>query len=700
MEDLVESIRPSKPTNKVPISVLNGCEESFDAANEKKIKASTQFFSDTGLMALLCRHDRVLWLANMTTAGEKQYYALALLKALFDHIPLNMTVGLLYDIACQLHRSCVKWEFLDASILSRIIFGISVFHAFGHQWPCQVIYHPRKCEGFGLTDGEGCERFWSSIKLLIPSTRVSGYYRRLYTIDTQVKFLDSKSLLNLGQWLDRKWNNAQHKKEKAQAILDEINIPDSTLRIEWKAQVEEQTKPIKRFSKGSVNKAVEDVLSMTHTRTAYQEEILKLNNMIISGNYTDDLEIEQLHDQLAVAKINLEKLQLSIKQKRDALGVDGRASLAKLKDNKFLHLRLKASALKKHIRTRLRDRKFELEHLERAYRHTTSNESKVHNHIEKQVKRHEPGVVQLASKYNKLCADMAILKSTGGAPKHSIIPPKIEKEGLFKLDVDDDIWQDIGLNEDSFDGIIPAWLGDESTRKGIRAMLEKDRCLEEEKRLSLERCLLQEWLTTEWESVLIAEKQHKSNNDMLYQLQLKEAHLCKLYVLWEPKLRNIPPKYPLPESWGPSEEDIEKALELEGTASWDTEDLHSDSESESDYGDEDEELMEAAELSAFTDAYRQDTLGESLFIAGILPTIVQGTTFNPWISVVLPETLIPVCCKHSEDSRSALNKEYINSTLFISLKHKYIAEPDQPSEGSSDAMGESGMGNDIVTLKV
>jgi len=50
--------------------------------------------------------------------------------------------------------------------LPRIIFGISVFHAFGHQWPCQIVYHPRKCRG--------CERFWSAIRKLIPSLRVSG----------------------------------------------------------------------------------------------------------------------------------------------------------------------------------------------------------------------------------------------------------------------------------------------------------------------------------------------------------------------------------------------------------------------------------------------------------------------------------------------------------------------------------------------
>jgi hypothetical protein len=158
---------------KVPISVLNDCGDSFKAADEKREKASTQFFADTGLMALLCRHDRVLWLVNMTHAGERQHYALALIRRLFQHIPSHMTVGLLYDIGCQLHRSCLKWGFLS-EYLSRIIFAISVFHAFGHQWPCQIIYHPRKCRGFGLTDGEGCERFWSAIRKLIPSLRVSG----------------------------------------------------------------------------------------------------------------------------------------------------------------------------------------------------------------------------------------------------------------------------------------------------------------------------------------------------------------------------------------------------------------------------------------------------------------------------------------------------------------------------------------------
>ncbi|KAI5988460.1 hypothetical protein F5J12DRAFT_907689 [Pisolithus orientalis] len=93
----------------------------------------------------------------MTSAGERQHYALALIKSLFGHLPDNFCIGLLYDIGCQLEQSCRKWGFLK-SFLPCIFFSISVFHAFG----------------FGLSDGEGCEHFWSSIKGLIPSLCVPG----------------------------------------------------------------------------------------------------------------------------------------------------------------------------------------------------------------------------------------------------------------------------------------------------------------------------------------------------------------------------------------------------------------------------------------------------------------------------------------------------------------------------------------------
>ncbi|KAG6912904.1 hypothetical protein DXG01_011196, partial [Tephrocybe rancida] len=60
----------------VPKSVLDGCEAGFTAADSCREKASMQFFDDTTLMALLCCHDIVLFIANMRSAGEKQHYVM------------------------------------------------------------------------------------------------------------------------------------------------------------------------------------------------------------------------------------------------------------------------------------------------------------------------------------------------------------------------------------------------------------------------------------------------------------------------------------------------------------------------------------------------------------------------------------------------------------------------------------------------
>ncbi|KAF8157734.1 hypothetical protein K438DRAFT_1986349 [Mycena galopus ATCC 62051] len=82
----VESIRPAKPKP----GKQQWMEEEPDAADENREKASTRFFEDTGLMGLLCCHDRVLFLVNMCSAGKKQYYMLALLEMLFQHLPSNI----------------------------------------------------------------------------------------------------------------------------------------------------------------------------------------------------------------------------------------------------------------------------------------------------------------------------------------------------------------------------------------------------------------------------------------------------------------------------------------------------------------------------------------------------------------------------------------------------------------------------------
>jgi len=73
-----------------------------------------------------------------------------------------------------------------------------------------------------LSDGEGCERFWSSIQSLIPSCRVSTYFNHIYAIDTQIKALDQKSLLGMDTWIQCKWIAVDSKMTEAEEVLSEV----------------------------------------------------------------------------------------------------------------------------------------------------------------------------------------------------------------------------------------------------------------------------------------------------------------------------------------------------------------------------------------------------------------------------------------------------------------------------------------------
>ena len=140
----------------VPNSCLDGCGKSFVAADGERVKTPGKHFSDTGVMAGVCRHDQVIVWANMWTPGEQQFYALAIIDFVMTQLPTHWRVSILYDIGCQIHRSGLKWDLIP-HWLPRIVFGISVFHAYGHQWVCQLWYHPQKGDVWGHTDGEGCK---------------------------------------------------------------------------------------------------------------------------------------------------------------------------------------------------------------------------------------------------------------------------------------------------------------------------------------------------------------------------------------------------------------------------------------------------------------------------------------------------------------------------------------------------------------
>ncbi|KAJ7187566.1 hypothetical protein GGX14DRAFT_580987 [Mycena pura] len=637
MSTYVEGVRPpkAKPVKKqartdepndgydeglqVPRSVLNDCESSFKAADETRQKASTKFFDDTGLIGSPLSPRPGPFPCQYDDAWREA------------HLPANIRVGVLYDIACLLHRSCVKYGFLSR-YLDRILFGVSVFHAFGHRWPCQLIYHPLKCCGFGFTNGEGCERFWHSISKLISYLRVSGYHRRLFTIDAQVEHADKASLGRLAAWLYHRTIHCEEKRREALADLKESGVRESVLRDEWKKQVETQTKPLQRQAKGRGMAAVNEVLQARQNTAQAFARVTSLEKVAADSDSTAE--------ECLYAEIHLEQARAAwIKAKEKAkrlevqLGLTDPTALRQLEHASYYTKRANANLVKKSLLAKLRERKFENDLLERSFQRTRS-ENQRNEHVGEAIKRLEPNIGRLVKAYNKLCADISALIRTKKAPRGVVAPLPIPEKGLYQLDVDDAIWQDVGLDDNAPGGSPPLWLADEKVQLGIRAMLQKDRCGEEAPCLLRERGHLQIWFAREWKVVceMITMSQGvfiiyhfylvgrflTNAGALQYMFQLRRQELLELYVLWKKSLDRIAfDDTDLPE-WGPTLQEV-LACQISGvTASWedDNTDVAESDEIEEDYDvdDDDDDLFQILGAVERGDTGDGDGNDEDIFV--------------------------------------------------------------------------------------
>ncbi|KAJ7694352.1 hypothetical protein B0H17DRAFT_931798 [Mycena rosella] len=236
-------------------------------------------------------------------------------------------------------------------------------------------------------------------------------------------------------------------------------------------------------------------------------QVIQIRHKFLDAVEEEDPDAAIYEVELAAAEEAQATAERHLRNKEDALGVSQRQALHTLATSQYLRLRMNARALKRRLRDRLRSQKFELDRVERSFRRLVNGEpNKLYSHTESAVKRREPMISKVNADYNKLCGEIAKLIQDGQAPRGAIAPNPIPAKGIWQLDVDDGIWEDIGLDDDDAEAATepPPWLCDEQARSGIKAMLELDRCDEEDVRLKKETCLLREWFPEEWATVSLA----------------------------------------------------------------------------------------------------------------------------------------------------------------------------------------------------
>ncbi|KAG6807165.1 hypothetical protein H0H92_008576 [Tricholoma furcatifolium] len=443
-------------------------------------------------------------------------------------------------------------------------------------------------------------------------TALMASHQRIYTLDRQVNHLTTEVQMNLGSWLQRRFLHAQRKKTAAEDILKSCGKSLEYLREQWKAQVKAQTKPLPRQSKGAGKTAVTELMRLRETRDELRQQIKGMNSsLVMDQDMPSDVHVEIMTD-LHTTKTLLQELELKITRKERLLGVSERAELKQLITNPYIHTMMNALAVKERLRDRLRSRKFELENVERSFRKQV-NDQKVDNHTEASVKRRDPSIAKLALTYNKLQASLVNMIKTRKAPPGAVAPHKIETKGLFALDVDDAIWQDIGLaaDEESINVTPPAWLADESVRSGIKAVLEHDRCVEELERLRQECRSMRLWLSEEWATVN-AEIASSLTEGWKFYMGLRRDKLLRYCIKWQDAVDSLfPEDQDSYSDWGPSKEDVAAARTFQVLETVYLENRE-DEDSEDDSDDDDMVLTNTLDALELADSFRAVTGDEYL----------------------------------------------------------------------------------------
>ncbi|KAF8304858.1 hypothetical protein DL93DRAFT_2066735 [Clavulina sp. PMI_390] len=498
-EDEAEDPDVTLPGLGLPEHIYSSCKKRFFAANQDNKKGEPSVFSDTGLMALVCRHDRVLFMANLRDAGERRYYALALLKRLFQELPTSWTAGVLYDIGCQLHRTITKHN-LVPEFSSRVGWGVSVFHAFGHEAACQALYHPQKCNGFGCTDGEGCERCWALLQKLTGVLR--QFHRRLHVLDQHIRYMNDSNYANLGLWLHRKMDAVVTKKALASARVEESGRSKTALCLEWRGQKSDAIEQAPSASKTAAAKTASGIISMMDSLQQLDGLIKAAGTATTSEQGSPELlNLSLTLEDLAELRIKLQlRIQKAIKQ---LLGKDAATASAVQKSMKsdFLMKRMWALAIRLKIKQQVRDVLMMSEPFRRrTLRDRKGKYAKIRQQTANSISRKTPGIKALARRYNSMCQELSSHAKKRYYPNASI-PLPLDVAELFNPEANAAMWMDSVSDDSNPADAPPAYLTDPAVQSGIMGWLGLQRCKEEESRLLGEMRRLVGWISEEIDAV-------------------------------------------------------------------------------------------------------------------------------------------------------------------------------------------------------
>ncbi|KAJ7627703.1 hypothetical protein DFH06DRAFT_1443350 [Mycena polygramma] len=528
----------------IPVEVIEACEASWDAANEKKKKADPKCHDSSGVFVMTCRHSQVLFLCDIDTPGEQQAYIAALMEEVNSHLPPTATIVQAYDVGCVTDYSFNLYPILTEDLRPRVCFVINAMHSYGHQWVCQLVYNPHFRRGMCLTDSEGVERFWSRIRKLIPITRHQWNSRRIWTIDQYAMFVNQDGRESLGDWIGRqRGTNLPRKFNAAIKVLRQCHVSETELRRQWDLQKAAQTS-IRAHAPVRLRRELDKVLALQTQIEAVEQSIHDTKKSITTAEASPD-------SLTLLRQLELTRETLSTQADQLYASLNIHESFPELRNLplEFVRTLLIMQDLKINIRKRAVGTFNEWENLDRAVAgRREALGTKMYQATRKTIKKRQPALLRSINKFNGYCAELEELR-----PQGCNIPiPSALSTQLNGLRNDPSLHEDVWVTPSA--GQVPRWLEDQDVRDGVRSLHIYDRCREEEARLKLECKNMSNWVM---EELAIVSKAIECSTGALFYfvvllanpskdsilalgLQQRQQELLHLQAAWTPVICRTP----------------------------------------------------------------------------------------------------------------------------------------------------------------
>ncbi|EFP81539.1 uncharacterized protein PGTG_07788 [Puccinia graminis f. sp. tritici CRL 75-36-700-3] len=476
-------VKPSKITNVADtltatdasaVGIDPPCADVHKAANDARGETTWEKCDDNGLFASACRHDIPLMFANIYKTGEKLYYPIALVRNLLADFPQHK-VGILYDIGCHLERH-VRRRGLLSDRLPDLIFGTSVFHAYVHEWSCQVKYNPRLNPWWGLSDGECLERLWAFLSPLISTLRVSTRLHRLTSIQHRADYYTKELNEKAAYWLLQKLEHANEVISSSRQELAELY------------QRPNNYNPGSNYNSHFLEQQWSDEQAYhLHTSRTSEKQQLELGRLLCLEeelNKAWQLMGDAMTPEQALTQANTcVSVQRQLQAQRNIVGTTGLAdNLTQIQQDKLAMVWYTKTELRKSFLALIEEK----EPLLRVCRPGESSTlgTRGQQKLIEALRKQAGSLRENLDNYNRLTHEF--IASNPDRPA----PPIISYPNLLELQPDDMFWND-GL----FTNASEPWAVDPLTQRGIRRLACLQRGLEEVRRLGWEVRRTMRWAT-------------------------------------------------------------------------------------------------------------------------------------------------------------------------------------------------------------